>query len=139
MEQSADDPTCECEYCDFGIADEVSESGGTFNSAVPEPVAEIEETSTSASPKLFSDQRPSLQKALLPNELLLAICDLLETEALLSFAEAWPKIGEVINKFNVIRTRELRCFCLKDDYNSAKLGIGVAVTKEEKGNMDFLS
>jgi len=88
---------------------------------------------------LIKSQRSSLEKVELPNEMLLLICDLLETEELLSFAEAWPKIGDVINEFNVIRTRELQCFCLKKDYITTKLGVGIAVTREEKGNMDFVS
>lgn len=83
-------------------------------------------------------QCPRIQTAKLPEEMLLSICDYLESEDLLAFAEAWPKIADLIAKFNVIRTRELQCFCLKNGYMTSKLGIGVAVSKEEKGNMAVL-
>ncbi|KAJ5051455.1 uncharacterized protein L3040_001232 [Drepanopeziza brunnea f. sp. 'multigermtubi'] len=70
--------------------------------------------------------------------MLLMIFGLLETEELLAFAEAWPRVEDVVNEYNVIRTRELRCFCLKKDFLEAKLGIGVNTSKEEKGNMDWV-
>jgi hypothetical protein len=70
--------------------------------------------------------------------MLLLICDLLETEDLMSFAEAWPNIADAITKYNVIRSRELRCFCLKKDYVTAKLGVGVALRGEERGNMPLV-
>lgn len=59
-----------------------------------------------------SCQAPRIQTAKLPDEMLLCIFDYLESEVLLSFAEAWPRIAEVIAKYNVIRTRELQCFHL---------------------------
>jgi hypothetical protein len=112
---------------------------------VPAPDAPVTETEENATPvrtpfvTVRYSAPPSLEKVRLPNEMWLLICDLLETEELLSFAEAWPRIGDVINEFNVIRTRELGCFCLKEDYLRAKLGVGIAVTREEKGNLDFIS
>jgi hypothetical protein len=74
----------------------------------------------------------------LPDEVLLLICDLLETEDLMSFAGAWSSIADVIIKYNVIRSRELRCFCLKTDYVTAKLGVGIALKGEERGNMPLV-
>jgi len=68
-----------------------------------------------------------MQDMKLPNEILLLICDNLETEDLMAFAEAWTRIGAVMTKHDIIRTRELQCFCLKKDYLSVKLGVGVAV------------
>ena len=68
-----------------------------------------------------------MQDMALANEVLLLICDNLETEVLMAFAEAWTRVGAVITKFDVIRTRELQCFCLKKDYLSVKLGVGVTV------------
>jgi len=81
---------------------------------------------------------PRIETAKLPEELLLYICEFLESEDLLAFAEAWPKIGDVIASFNVIRTRELQCFCLKKGYMTSKLGIGVALSQEKKGNIPLL-
>ena len=68
-----------------------------------------------------------MQNVGLANEILLLICENLETEDLMAFAEAWTRVGAVMTKFDVIRTRELQCFCLKKDYLSVKLGVGVAV------------
>ncbi|TVY14095.1 NEDD8-conjugating enzyme-like protein [Lachnellula arida] len=139
LEQNVDAEPFVCESCHFGTIDGPPASTVT---SVPAPVTTVAETEKSvnpaAAPALIS-RGSSLEKVKLPNEMLLLICDFLETEELLSFAEAWPRIGDVINEFNVIRTRELRCFCLKKDYITTKLGVGIAVTKEEKGNMDFVS
>ena len=66
-----------------------------------------------------------------PDGLLVLICNKLETEDLAPFARSWSRIGGehgVISKFNVIRNRELLCFCLKKSFDEAQLGIGVAVT-----------
>jgi len=70
--------------------------------------------------------------------MLLLICDLLDTEDLMSFAEAWSNLADVIIKYNVIRSRELRCFCLKTDYVTAQLGVGIALKAEERGNMPLV-
>jgi hypothetical protein len=48
----------------------------------------------------------------------------------MSFAEAWEKIGRVMTSYDVIRTRELQCFCLKKDYKVTKLGVGVNVIRK---------
>ena len=63
----------------------------------------------------------------LPNEVLLLVAENLETEDLMAFAEAWTRIGHVMTKYDVIRTRELQCFCLKKNYLEVKLGVGVEV------------
>ncbi|KAE8450364.1 hypothetical protein EG329_006438 [Mollisiaceae sp. DMI_Dod_QoI] len=68
----------------------------------------------------------------MPNEIILLICEKLETEDLMSFAEAWEKVGRVITQYDVIRTRELQCFCFKKDYMCAKLGIGINVVQRGK-------
>jgi len=87
--------------------------------------------------KVAANEAPSIQKAKLPDEIILAICESLETEDLMVFAEAWDRIGSIMTKYDVIRTRELQCFCLKKDYtvNNIKLGVGVSVT--QKGRLGF--
>jgi hypothetical protein len=77
----------------------------------------------------------------LPIEVVLLICDQLDTEDLMVFAQAWARIPQVINKFDVIRTRELQCFCLKEDYLTVKLGVGVHVapTRSFESEFDLLS
>ncbi|KAH6664615.1 hypothetical protein B0J14DRAFT_607363 [Halenospora varia] len=69
-----------------------------------------------------------IQKASLPDEILLLICEELETEDLMRFAQGWQRIGSVMTKFDIIRTRELQCFCFKKDYMMAKLGVGVTLS-----------
>ncbi len=68
-----------------------------------------------------------MQDMSLPNEIILLVAQNLETEDLMAFAEAWSRIGHVMTKYDIIRTRELQCFCLKKDYLAVKLGVGVAV------------
>lgn len=65
-----------------------------------------------------------------PDEVLLLLCEQLETEDLMSFAEAWGKIGHLMTNYDIIRTRELQCFCLKKDYKVTKLGVGVNVIRK---------
>jgi ubiquitin-protein ligase len=74
----------------------------------------------------------SRQLAHLPDEILLLICNELDTEELFVFARAWNRIGGeegIMTRFDLIRTRELQCFCLKKGFSepSVKLGIGVNV------------
>lgn len=66
----------------------------------------------------------------LPNEIILMICERLETEDLVMFAKAWAKVGPVITQYDIFRTRELQCFCFKKDYMSTKLGVGVSIKKQ---------
>lgn len=69
----------------------------------------------------------------LPDEILVLICSFLETEELVPFSRAWDRVGGergVINTFNVIRNRELICFCLKNGFEDAQLGVGVHIDKK---------
>ncbi|KAK3724788.1 hypothetical protein LTR37_000836 [Vermiconidia calcicola] len=63
----------------------------------------------------------------LPPELLLLICDELDEEALLLAAQAWNGFSRVVRQHNIIRTRELQCFTLKEGFNKKALGVGVHV------------
>lgn len=76
-----------------------------------------------------SDRQDAIQKAELPPEILVMICNELETEDLLAFAASWSQISRLIVDRDLIRTRELQCFCFKESYLSRKLGVGVAVIK----------
>ncbi|KAI0487753.1 hypothetical protein F4859DRAFT_466076 [Xylaria cf. heliscus] len=77
----------------------------------------------------------------LPNEILLLIIERLdEFEDLTSFARAWPRISELVRDFDVIRKRELQCFCLKKGFQSAKLGVGVTVERGQiSSEFDLIS
>ncbi|PQE27309.1 ubiquitin-conjugating enzyme family protein [Rutstroemia sp. NJR-2017a WRK4] len=63
----------------------------------------------------------------LPNELILEICKHLHTEELMLFAKAWSRVGRIMTEYDILRTRELVCFCSKKDYMETKLGVGVHV------------
>ncbi|KAK5072023.1 hypothetical protein LTS08_000878 [Lithohypha guttulata] len=66
----------------------------------------------------------------LPDELLLLVCNQLEGEDLELFSRAWTRIGGasgIVSRFNVVRNRELICFCLKKGLENANLGVGVKV------------
>lgn len=66
----------------------------------------------------------------LPDEILSLICDTLETEELMVFAKSWNRIGStqgIVTQFNLIRNRELLCFCLKKSFEQIQLGVGVDI------------
>ncbi|RDW80985.1 hypothetical protein BP5796_05683 [Coleophoma crateriformis] len=76
-----------------------------------------------------------LQWMKIPDELLLKLCDQLETEDLMMFAQGWSRIGQIITQYDIIRTRELQCFCFKKDYTLTKLGVGVKLAR--RGRYSF--
>jgi len=63
----------------------------------------------------------------LPSEIILQIAEGLEFEDLTKFASAWDRVSSLITEFDVVRTRELQCFVLKENYMTRKLGVGVDV------------
>ncbi|KAI8631622.1 hypothetical protein F5Y19DRAFT_424359 [Xylariaceae sp. FL1651] len=74
----------------------------------------------------------------LPNEILLLIIERLDDfEHLTRFAQAWPRISHLMREFDVIRQRELQCFCLKKSYQSVKLGVGVSVDHRGQISSEF--
>ncbi|KAI1260394.1 hypothetical protein F5Y18DRAFT_420169 [Xylariaceae sp. FL1019] len=77
----------------------------------------------------------------LPNELLLLILENLDDfEDLATFARAWPRVSHLIRDFDVIRQRELQCFCLKEGYQSTALGVGVHVHRGDiSSEFDLIS
>jgi ubiquitin-protein ligase len=94
--------------------------------------------------KAEADFATPLISAKLPDEIILLFCDHLDHEDMVAFARAWSRFRQVMTDFDVIRTRELQCFCLKKDYKSAKLGVGVrfggkGVKKLISSEFDLLS
>lgn len=77
-----------------------------------------------------------IQRLKIPSDVLLQICEELETIDMMLFAQAWSRIGHVITDFDVIHTRELQCFCLKKNYKLVKLGVGVSTKRQ--GRFGFL-
>ena len=112
--------------------------------AVNFPAAPAESSSSSVIPMDLDPTEPAKPRNIvdikIPNEVLILICDQLDTEELLVFAAAWARISRIMNRFDLIRTRELRCFCLKKDYLTVKLGVGVHVEgRSFESEFDILS
>lgn len=66
----------------------------------------------------------------MPPEILIRICDFLESEELVLFMRSWEKIGGVhgvVTEYGLIRKRELQCFATKEGFALTKLGVGVHV------------
>lgn len=64
----------------------------------------------------------------MPDEILIRICEQMETEDLMIFARAWNRVGSatgIVTQFNLLRNRELQCFVLKKSFDEAELGVGV--------------
>lgn len=90
---------------------------------------------SSPSSKMAIDQPPKSKGIVdmkLPKEVLLLICDNLEAEELMVFSQAWAKISRTMIEFDVIRSRELQCFCFKKNYKQTKLGVGVGISSRGK-------
>ncbi|EMR71669.1 putative ubiquitin-conjugating enzyme family protein [Eutypa lata UCREL1] len=63
----------------------------------------------------------------LPNELLLLVLERLDDfQDLTNFAKVWPRVSHLIIDFDIVRQRELQCFCTKESYQTTKLGVGVS-------------
>lgn len=130
LDQSFDDPPHVCEKCRFGTSARV-----LYEPTVSNP---LDAQASVLAVLESSNSKPFLQSTNLPDEIFLMIFDLLDTEDLLSLSQAWSKVAQMVGEYDVIRTRELRCFCLKKDYLSAKLGLGISLSKVEKGNFDWI-
>ncbi|KAI0894330.1 hypothetical protein F4806DRAFT_119603 [Annulohypoxylon nitens] len=147
-----------CRYCHFGrnyrqpsplvraprgwYDARVNTSPGEWPSLSPK-----QQTSSLSSPKVQVKPQPIQQKVVmtcaidrLPNELLVVILDKLDYDELTEFAAAWPRISNIIRDFEIMRQRELQCFCLKQDYRSVNLGVGVSVNRGQiASEFDLLS
>jgi len=77
----------------------------------------------------------------LPDELLLEILvNIPAFEDLTALAQAWHRVSRLIQDHNIIRQRELQCFCLKRSYRAGKLGVGVSVRRSRiSSEFDLLS
>ncbi|KAL7621674.1 hypothetical protein AAE478_009001 [Parahypoxylon ruwenzoriense] len=93
-----------------------------------------------ATPIIPHKRVTTCQMERLPSELLLLVLESLDFEELTSFAAAWSRISNVMREFDVVRQRELQCFCLKQNYLSLNLGIGVYINRGEiTSEFDLLS
>ncbi|KAI0808769.1 hypothetical protein GGR55DRAFT_650771 [Xylaria sp. FL0064] len=148
MDNSQSVDTYECAECEFGMKDK---DGQTTAPSMPTGSAATVDQCPKSCPTLnlvqsFAphnmewNQRStsmSSQKSTgrdkdgpinqVPNEVLLLIIESLDFEHLTNFTQAWPRVSQLVQDFDIIRQRELQCFCLKRSYLSAKLGVGVKV------------
>lgn len=94
------------------------------------PARQVKMSQTITETLAGTRQMPNGKLADLPDEILLDICNSLDIEELMIFAKSWSRIGGtegVITKFDLIRIRELQCFCLKEPFTKVKLGVGVNI------------
>lgn len=108
-----------CSLCGFG------------EDSSPVPAGEMEVDSPApnvVAPAPSQHQRGPSGLFRLPDEILLEILSNSKTVDVLAFADAIPFIKNTMNSYDFIRIRELQCFCLKESFLDAKLGIGIAVT-----------
>lgn len=112
---------------------EGSEASSTDARSLSNASAVQQSTSPTGSASTTSQHgkvQPSARLTDLPDELLVLICEQLETEELAPFQQAWNRIGTdagIVSVYNIIRNRELLCFCLKKGTGAARLGVGVHV------------
>ena len=82
---------------------------------------------TRGGPDQYSNRMTTLDRILgLPNELILAILEELDTGSLVAVAKASSEIERLITSSDFIRLQELQCFCLKESFMKQQLGVGVS-------------
>ena len=75
----------------------------------------------------YSHEMTILDRILkLPDELILAILEELDTGSLVAVARASSEIDQLITSSDFIRLKELQCFCLKESFMKQRLGVGVS-------------
>lgn len=144
----------ECSHCDFGKTKSIGKTTQPCYDARTESNPSQWPTPGERTEPLLHDPTQDVQVALpiqknettaceidrLPKELLLLIIDHLEFDHLTKFAAAWPKVSDLMIEFDVVRQRELQCFCLKKDYRAVKLGVGVEIQNGYVASeFDFIS
>ncbi|KAF2845216.1 hypothetical protein T440DRAFT_493570 [Plenodomus tracheiphilus IPT5] len=63
----------------------------------------------------------------LPDEVVLLLLAQMPTPDIMALANAMPTIKTMVYSYDLVRIRELQCFCLKRSFHDVKLGIGIAV------------
>ena len=64
-----------------------------------------------------------------PPEVFLNVIGSLDFEGLIRLGQASPRARALIADFDVIRSRELQCFVLKENFGVSKLGVGVSIAQ----------
>ena len=132
--------TFKCKQCGHGEQSRDSMMGGVSQALQATTMATPASSSASApATSLPKDPNPTRTKLQdLPSEILLLVLDNLEVEHILTAARAWDGFGRVARQYNIIRTRELQCFTLKQGFRELELGIGVQVQhRDPKTSSEF--
>lgn len=95
------------------------------------------EEAAAATSSQSSQTLPMASISNLPDELLLDTLDYLDFDDLMSVSQAWPKVETLIQTWDIIRSRELQCFVLKQTYRQLLLGIGISVARGGKIESEF--
>ncbi|KAI1372424.1 hypothetical protein F4677DRAFT_463260 [Hypoxylon crocopeplum] len=146
--------TFKCSRCRFGHAEEIDDArwltlqGWSWPKLQGYGLPTLRGSTELSSTDRMQDTLPILRHnnsipchiSRLPNEILLMILEELDSEEMTHFAAACPRISDVIRDFNLVRQRELQCFCLKQDYRSVNIGVGVSIKRGQiASEFDFLS
>ncbi|KAK1964599.1 hypothetical protein LY78DRAFT_704271 [Colletotrichum sublineola] len=118
--------TFSCSHCGFD---------GTKTKADARRARRHAQKALSSAPIAVSTNSEKQQEcvfARLPDELLLETIEELDFSDLVAFSQSWPRVAEIIRRYNVIRLRELQCFVTKTNVRNAKLGVGVSVSKGKR-------
>ncbi|KAF6826925.1 ubiquitin-conjugating enzyme family protein [Colletotrichum plurivorum] len=117
--------TFKCDHCGFdGTKSKAEKRRARRHAAKAETSAN---GAASEDEEMREPHRERQTLAALPDELLLATLEELDFEDLVSFARAWPRISDIVATYDVIRLRELQCFCTKTNFRHTRLGVGVRV------------
>ncbi|KAK2612395.1 hypothetical protein QQS21_001659 [Conoideocrella luteorostrata] len=142
--EELDRPSFQCPDCRFDstvVAVMAVKTGGRLSKKrVRQRAAKAAESAAALEACLSSQASQALPTASiadLPDELLLGTADYLDFEDLMSLSRAWPRVEALIQTYDLIRTRELQCFVLKQTYRHLLLGIGVSVSKGGKLQSEF--
>ena len=110
-----------CANCPFGCENETI--------AAPLPLMDSKGISQTTPMVSLNKQQGTLftpiKSEKIADEIFLTIFSFLETEDLMQLAKSYKKFGLLVTRYDIIRSRELQCFCLKKDYKEVKLGVGV--------------
>ncbi|OAA48207.1 F-box domain, cyclin-like protein [Beauveria brongniartii RCEF 3172] len=130
-----------CAHCDFGCEDKIAESndGSSSSSSSSSSSAEQNEENNDGHKlppiQLESSANGTQKRAVLeasvsslPDEILLETLENVDFEDLVAFAQAWPRVRQLLRDYDLIRSRELQCFTTKHGYKQASLGVGIALT-----------
>ena len=63
----------------------------------------------------------------LPNEIKILVLEELDSGSLIAIASLSKRLADFMESSDMVRLRELQCFCLKENFLSTKLGIGVSL------------